>query len=149
MGNPLRAFICERSISDPAPLLPDFPIFGIRPAFSRIEVGKFDRKNETAPVRLRPAKFDLAITIIAIYKKLIVFPVGLWLEDFIYFRFRIGIVRLELTEVASLDLRIRFILILFLKFKLPVVAGFERSPFPPALALFSARMLQICVTVRR
>src|SRR5215211_7173286 len=58
--------------SKPASLLPDIHVFGIRPAFERLEIGKFNGENESMPVRLRPAKFDLALTVPAMYEKFIV-----------------------------------------------------------------------------
>ena len=101
----------------------------------RIEIREFDRKNETATIGLRPAKFDLAITIAAIYKELIAFPVGIGFMDFICFRFRSRVVLLELAEVASLDFIVFIGLDLFLELILPVVIILERSPFAPAFTV--------------
>src|SRR5688572_15145974 len=88
----------EMPRSEPTPLLPNIHIFGIGPAFERIEIGKFDRENETMTIRLRPAKFNLAITGSATYKKFIVLPVGLCFVDFILFRFRSRVIFLKLAE---------------------------------------------------
>src|SRR5512134_1797349 len=118
--------------SEPASLLPNIHIFGIGPAFKRIEIGKFDGENESMTIRLRPAKFDLAITVPAIYKELIAFPVGLCFVAFILFRFRSRVIFLKLAEVTSLNFIVCILLDLFLKLVLPVVIILERSPFPPA-----------------
>src|SRR5690349_10578125 len=107
--------------SEPASLLPNIYIFGIWPAFKRIEIGKFHRENKAITIRLRPAKFNLAITVPAIYIELIAFPVGLCFVDFILFRFRSRVILLELAEVPSLNLIVGILLDLFLKLVLPVV----------------------------
>src|SRR5690349_1468695 len=73
----------DMSNSEPASLLPNIHIFGIGPAFERIEIRKLDGENEPMTIGLRPAKFNLAITVLAIYKELIACPVGLCLVGFI------------------------------------------------------------------
>src|ERR1051325_8957168 len=118
--------------SEPASLLPNIHISGIGPAFERIEIGKFDRENEAITVWLRPAKFDLAITVLAIYKERIAFPVSLCFMDLILFRFRSRVIFLKLAEVPSLNFIVGILLDLFLKLVLPVVIILERSPFPPS-----------------
>src|ERR1043165_3056793 len=120
---------------EPTSLLPDIHIFRIGPAFERIEIRKFNGENETIPIRLRPAKFDLAITTLAIYQKFIVLPVGFCFVDFIFFRFRSRVIFLKLAEVPSLSFIVCILLDFFLKLVLPVMIIPERSPFPPAFTV--------------
>ncbi len=122
------------SRSEPASLLPCIDIFRVRPTFTRIEIRTLNRQNETATIRPGPSEFNLAIAIPAIYKKLIAFPFGLGFIDFIFFRFRIRVVLLELTEVASLNFVVGIFFNLFLELILPMVVILERSSFPPAFA---------------
>src|ERR1043165_8111180 len=120
---------------EPTSLLPDIHIFRIGPAFERIEIRKFNGENEAIPIRLRPTKFDLTIAALAIYKKFIVFPVGLCFVDFILLRFRSRVIFLESAEVPSHHFCVCILLDLFLKLVLPVVIIPERSPFPPAFTV--------------
>src|SRR5687767_1946874 len=118
--------------SEPTPLLPNIHIFRIGPVFKRIEIRKFHGENEAMTIWLRPAKFNLAITALAIYKKFIVLPVSLFFVEFILFRFRSRVIFLKLAEVPSLNFIVCVFLDLFLKLVLPVVMILERSPFLPA-----------------
>ena len=124
---------------DPTLLLPVIQIFGVREVFRWVEVRKFYRKNETATVWLRPAEFNLTITILTIDKELIAFPVRLCLENFIFFRFRSSVIFLILAEVTPLNFSVRFFLDLLLKLILPMVIIFKRSLFLPALTVLSGQ----------